>query len=126
MRSLGMNRIGSALFVSFASLAVALQLDAQVFTFDREQMVRYTVKNPFDRFEDGRPKVPDSVLAKIGGLSVEEVWAVLPGQHYSNQYEGNWQILHPGRTLVGRAVTAQFMPMRPDVADVAEALAKAR
>jgi regulator of RNase E activity RraA len=106
-------------------LAFAASLPAQVFTFSRDQMLKYTAQNPFDRFEDGRPKVPDDILEKVRGLSAEEVWAVLPGKRYINQYEGNWQILHPGKKLVGRAVTAQFMPMRPDVADAAEAEAKA-
>jgi regulator of RNase E activity RraA len=99
---------------------------AQVFTFTRDQMVQYTTKNPFDRFEDGRPKVPDALLEKLKDLSAEEVWAVLPRSDYPNQYEGNWQLLHPGKKLVGRAVTAQFMPTRPDVNDVIEANAKAK
>ena len=99
---------------------------AQVFTFTREQMVEYTASNPFGRFEDGRPKVPDELLAKCKGLSAEEVWAVLPGEKFRNQYEGNWQILHPARKLVGRAVTAQFMPYRPDVAEVVEARARSK
>ena len=99
---------------------------AQVFTFTRDQMIQYTAKNPFDRFEDGRPKVPDSLLEKLKDLSAEEVWAVLPRADYPNQYEGNWHILHPGKKLVGRAVTAQFMPTRPDVNEVIEANAKAR
>jgi 4-hydroxy-4-methyl-2-oxoglutarate aldolase len=107
-----------------STLAIAAQ--AQVFTFTREQMIQYTAKNPYGRFEDGRPKVPGELLEKVKGLSSEEIWAVLPRQGYPNQYEGNWQILHPGKKLVGRAVTAQFMPLRPDVAEVAEAAAKAR
>jgi regulator of RNase E activity RraA len=89
-------------------------------------MIEYTGKNPFERFADGRPKVPDALLDKCKGLSVEEVWAVLPGAHYRNQYEGNWRILHPERKLVGRAVTAQFMPYRPDVGEVSEAKAHAK
>ena len=89
-------------------------------------MIQYTTKNPFDRFEDGRPKVPDHLLEKIKGLSAEEVWAVLPRASFPNQFEGNWRSLHPGRKLVGRALTAQFMPLRPDVADVSEAAAKAK
>jgi regulator of RNase E activity RraA len=107
-------------------LAASLPAGAQVFTFTRDQMIEYTAKNPFERFEDGRPKVPDALLEKCKGLSVEEVWAVLPGAHFRNQYEGNWMILHPERKLVGRAVTAQFMPYRPDVGDASEAKAHAR
>src|SRR5438876_5184118 len=115
------------LFLAFVFLvALPLQAGAQVFTFTREQMIKYTAKNPFDRFADGRPKVPDALLEKAQGLSSEEVFAVLPGAKFPNQYEGNWQLLHPGRKLVGRAVTAQFMPYRPDVAEVSEAQAKAR
>ncbi len=106
-------------------LSFAFPSSAQVFTLTREQMIEYTQKNPFTRFEDGRPKVPDVLLEKCKDLSAEEVWAVLPGEKFHNQYEGNWQILHPEKKLVGRAVTAQFMPYRPDVADVAEAHAQA-
>ena len=112
----------------FLNLALLFPLvaPAQVFTFTREDMLRYTAKNPFERFEDGRPKVPDAILEKVKGLSAEEVWAILPGAHFPNQYEGNWRILHPDRKLVGRAVTAQFMPMRPDVGDISEAEARAK
>jgi len=109
-----------------ASLLLSYSAQAQIFTFTREQMIQYTAKNPFERFDDGRPKVPDALLEKVKGLSQEEVWGVLPGRGYPNQYEGGWQILHPGKKLVGRVVTAQYMPLRPDVADVSEAAAKAR
>ncbi|MBZ5592851.1 MAG: dimethylmenaquinone methyltransferase [Acidobacteriia bacterium] len=111
--------------LAFCLLPFALPCSSQVFSFTREQMIEYTATNPFPRFEDGRPKVPDELLEKCKGLSAEEVWAVLPGEKFRNQYEGNWQILHPERKLVGRAVTAQFMPYRPDVAGVVEARAKA-
>lgn len=109
----------SVLFTLWAVIACTPS-HAQVFTFTRDQMIKYTAKNPFERFEDGRPKAPDALIEKCKDLSAEEVWAVLPGAKFSNQYEGNWQILHPERKLVGRAVTAQFMPYRPDVDDVAE------
>ena len=107
-------------------LALSLPGEAQVFTFTQEQMVKYTSQNPFERFEDGRPKVPERLLEKVKGLTAEEVFSVLPGAKFPNQFEGNWRVLHPGRKLAGRAVTAQFMPLRPDVAGVIEADAKAR
>ena len=65
---------------ALSTIAVLLSLaplEAQVFTFTREQMLKFTAKNPFERFEDGRPKVPDAILEKCKGLSAEEVWAVL-------------------------------------------------
>jgi regulator of RNase E activity RraA len=98
---------------------------AQVFTFTKDQMLKYTAQNPFERFADGRPKVPDSLIEKMRGLVAEDVFGVVQGAKYGNQFEGGWQLLHPGKKLVGRAVTVQFMPARPDVADVVEADAKA-
>ena len=100
--------------------------EAQIFTLTPDQMIKYSAKNPFDRFADGRPRIPDTLLEKAKGLSAEEIFAVLPEAKFPNQYEGNWTVLHPGRKLVGRAVTAQFMPYRPDIAEVAESEAKAK
>jgi 4-hydroxy-4-methyl-2-oxoglutarate aldolase len=119
-------RLTTNILFTLPALIACAPSHAQVFTFTREQMIKYTANNPFERFEDGRPKAPDALIEKCKGLSAEEVWAVLPKEKFSNQYEGNWQILHPERKLVGRAVTAQFMPYRPDVDDVAEADAHAR
>jgi 4-hydroxy-4-methyl-2-oxoglutarate aldolase len=99
---------------------------AQLFTLNKDQMVKFTAKNPYERFEDGRPKVPEALLDKVRGLSAEEVWAVLPGRGFPNQYEGDWHILHPGKKLVGRVVTAQFMPMRSDINDIISAEGKAK
>jgi regulator of RNase E activity RraA len=100
--------------------------EAQVFTLTPEQMIKYSAKNPFGRFADGRPRIPDELLEKAQGLSAEEIFAVLPEAKFPNQYEGNWMVLHPGRKLIGRAITAQFMPYRPDVAEAAESEAKAK
>ena len=112
--------------LTMALFLCAATLDAQVFTFTHDQLIKYTAKNPFERFEDGRPKVPDRLLEKVKELSSEEIFTVLPGAKFPNQFEGNWRLLHPGRKLVGRAVTAQFMPLRPDVADVSESEALAK
>jgi 4-hydroxy-4-methyl-2-oxoglutarate aldolase len=105
-----------------ALFAAAPLMPAQVFQFTREQLIEYTPKNPYERSADGRPKVPDRLLKKFEAMSAEEVWTILdktPG--YKNQYEGHWHILHPEKKLIGRAFTAQFMPLRQDVNDVIEA-----
>ncbi|MCX6625678.1 MAG: dimethylmenaquinone methyltransferase, partial [Acidobacteria bacterium] len=105
-------------------LAAAGMAPAQLFTLDQQSLIRLTPKNPFARFEDGRPKVPDALLERLKALSVEDVWSVLPGKGYRNQYDGDWQKLHPERKLIGRVVTAQFMPLRPDVGDIIAAEGK--
>lgn len=98
---------------------------AQLFTTPREQMIELTAQNPFERFADGRPRVPDALIVRARGLSSEEVWAVLPKEGFPNQYADGFKILHPGRKLVGRAFTVQFMPLRPDLDGVIDARAKA-
>jgi len=97
---------------------------AQLFTFSRQDLADYTAQSPFDRLPDGRPKVPDDLLARARDVSSEEVWEVLQEKGFNNQYADGFQILHPGKTMVGRAFTVQFMPLRADVEDVAEARAK--
>ena len=99
---------------------------AQLLTFSKQDLVDYTVQEPFDRFPDGRPKVPDELLERARDLNSEEIWATLQQKGYNNQYADGFQILHPGKPMVGRAFTVQFMPLRQDVEQVAEKKAKDR
>ncbi len=96
---------------------------AQIFQFTREQMIEFTPTNPFERSADGRPKVPDDLLKKLQDVSAEEVWTILNRHHYDNQFSSGWKILHPEKHLIGRAVTAQFMPFREDIQSVVESKA---
>jgi regulator of RNase E activity RraA len=113
-------------------IAVALLLStaqfgqAQVFSFTPEQMKQYTAKNPYERFPDGRPKVPDNLLAKLKTVVIEEGFGLVRGKGFPNQYEGNWKVLNPGAKLVGRAFTVQFMPSRADVSEAMDAAATAK
>ncbi len=97
---------------------------AQLLTFSKQELIDYTAQNPFDRLPDGRPKIPDDLIERARGLSSEEVWAVLQQKQFNNQYADGFQVLHPGKTMVGRAFTVQFMPSRADVDDIAQAKAK--
>ncbi len=68
-----------------------------------------------ERFTDGRPKVPDAILERLKNISIEEAWGVLRNRGYNNQFESEWQIIHPDEPMTGRVVTAQYMPLRPDL-----------
>ncbi|HKW17610.1 MAG TPA: hypothetical protein VJO35_08900 [Terriglobales bacterium] len=100
--------------------------NAQLFTFSKQELIDYTPQNPFDRFPDGRPKVPDDLIQRAKDLSAEEVWSVLQAKGFNNQFADGFQVLHPGKTMVGRAFTVQFMPLRADVDDVVQTNAKAK
>jgi regulator of RNase E activity RraA len=68
-----------------------------------------------ERFADGRPKVPDSILERLKKISLEDAWGVLRNKGYMNQFEGNWTVINPDSAMTGRVVTAQYMPLRPDL-----------
>jgi len=117
----------SALSLGILLIAFAARpAPGQLIEFSKQQLVDYSEPNPFDRLADGRPRVPDSLIRQARELSAEEIWAVLEEKGYRNQYADGFRILHPDKPMVGRAFTVQFMPMRPDVENIAEAKAKAR
>jgi regulator of RNase E activity RraA len=91
----------------------------------RESIIELTRLNPFDRFPDGRPYVPDDFVERMKNVTTEQAWGVMRGNGYNNQFEGNWFRSHPERTLVGRAVTAVMVPKRPDLNDLVEEAGKA-
>src|SRR5438105_9216267 len=91
---------------------------------NREDILSFTQPNPYERFADGRPRVPDDLIRRMKLVTIEEAWGVMRGQGYNFQFEGNWLNLHPEHTLVGRAVTACFVPQRPDLHAVVEAIGK--
>ena len=81
------------------------------------QMRAYTRGYVGERFADGRPKVPDSVLERMKKVTCEQAWTVLREHGYQCQYQGKWVMTHQNPVLVGRAVTCNFIPHRPDLAD---------
>lgn len=88
---------------------------AQNLTLNPSELEAITPQWQGERFPDGRPKVSDDVLARMKNISIEQAWSVLRGEGYTHQYEEGWQAINPGEVLVGRVLTAQYMPTRPEV-----------
>lgn len=103
----------------FLVLIVLLMLVTPAYTqlgiFSKEQRMDLTREWKGDRLPDGRPKVPDSILDMLKSVSAEEAWGVLQSHGYKYQFERGWHVINSGDRLVGRVVTAVFMPMRPDL-----------
>src|ERR1700742_3648040 len=97
---------------------------AQQGFFRSEDVIKYTPEWKGERFPDGRPKVSDAILDRMKTVTLEEAWAVLRDAGFNHQYEDNWLSIHPDGVLVGRALTAEWMPGRPDVQKVVEAEGK--
>jgi 4-hydroxy-4-methyl-2-oxoglutarate aldolase len=119
--------IRSACLIGIATgltVALILPAHAQFDLFSKEQRVEFTPEWHGDRFPDGRPNVPDSVLTRLKDVTADQAWDVLQDAGYRNQFEGGWKVINPGPRLVGRVVTAVFMPQRPDVDSVIRANGK--
>jgi regulator of RNase E activity RraA len=97
------------------ALLMTAQIVAQPGILTKELLIQYTPEWKGERFPDGRPKVPDSILKRMKTVTLEEAWAVVKGAGYGHQYEDNWFTIHPEKVLVGRALTAQWLPGRPDI-----------
>ena len=97
---------------------------AQLGLFSSEQRIAFTPNWHGERFADGRPKVPDAVLDRLKDATADQAWDVLGDAGFRNQFEDNWKVINPGKRLVGRVVTAVFMPRRPDVDSVVQANGK--
>lgn len=93
---------------------------AQEGFFTKADVIKYTPDWKGERFPDGRPNVPDTVLDRMKTVTLEEAWAVLREAGFNHQYEDGWLAIFPDKVLVGRALTAQWMPGRPDVQKVVE------
>ena len=85
-----------------------------------EELIEYTPEWEGERFADGRPKVPDDILERMRNVSITQAWGVIGGPGYNWQYEDGWVCTHPGQVLVGRALTAMYMPRRPVMRRVME------
>lgn len=86
-------------------------------TLSKEEMITLTSKWQGERYADGRPKVPADLLERMKKVSLEEAWDVLRGEGYRNQFEGGWQMIRQDKPVVGRALTAVYLPSRPDLSD---------
>ncbi len=80
-----------------------------------EDIIQITPNWKGERFSNGRPKVPENVLRRFEAVTTEEAWGVLWQHDYKYQFQGDWKMIHPGKILVGRAVTAVMVPKRPDL-----------
>ena len=112
------------MFPMIVLLFFSLPLSAQQVTLAPDQIKGYTPDWKGERFPDGRPKVSDRMLERLKAVRLEEAWGVLRNKGYQNQFEGDWMVLNPDSAMTGRAVTAQYMPMRPDVDKIIKDLGK--
>ncbi len=103
--------------IKLAILLIMVCNAAMAQTASREEIIFLTPQWDGERFEDGRPMVAKDILERMKSVSIEEAWGVLRNEGYHNQFESGWKPLHDDVPFVGRALTVQYMPNRPDVSE---------
>ena len=84
--------------------------------YNRDDVIQLTPKWKGERFDDGRPRVSDSLLERISRTTITEMWKPLFTRGYKYQFERGFHRTNPDMPVMcGRAVTAAFMPTRPDL-----------
>jgi 4-hydroxy-4-methyl-2-oxoglutarate aldolase len=119
-----MMRVLGIAFSAILLLSCAFPARAQLGLFSDSQRIAFTPDWHGERFADGRPKVSDTILNRLKETDAEQAWDTLQDAGYLNQFEGHWKVINPGEWMVGRVVTAVFMPRRPDVDSVIQAAGK--
>jgi regulator of RNase E activity RraA len=84
-------------------------------TIPKDELIFLTAEWKGERFPDGRPKIADDLLERAKHIMIDDAWTVLKNEGYTNQFESNWKTVCDTTPVTGRAVTAMFMPSRPDV-----------
>ncbi|MER3375189.1 MAG: RraA family protein [Allomuricauda sp.] len=103
------------MMVLLVCLMVTVNGNAQRVASSPDYIKALTSEWEGERFEDGRPRVSDALLERLKKIRIEEAWGYLRQHGYNNQYEGGWKIIHPEGVMTGRVVTAQYVPLRPDL-----------
>ncbi|MEX0660608.1 MAG: hypothetical protein WEA58_01475 [Balneolaceae bacterium] len=96
------------------SLMIATSI-AQSQLVSEDEVVFYTLEWEGERDEYGRPLVSDQVLERMKYVGLEEAWGTIRGAGYHDKFEGQWDVLYPEQVMVGRALTAIYMPESPEL-----------
>lgn len=107
----------SQTFLCLICLGLASVSAAQTQIATPDEVRFYTLEWEGDRFPDGRPRLSQNLLERLKNISIEEAWGVLRGHGYFNQFAGDWKMLHEDQPFTGQALTAVYLPRRPEYAD---------
>ena len=83
-------------------------------TISKDELTFLTAEWKGERFADGRPKIADDLVARAKKIGIDDAWTVLKNLGFINQFEMGWKTVND-ESIAGRALTAMFMPSRPDV-----------
>jgi len=113
-----MKKFFYSLLVVVLLIGHCININAQYnrVSMDSAYIVSLTAQWKGARLPDGRPFVSDNLLERVKNVVLTHAWGVLRKNKFNNQYQGNWKMVNADTNtfMTGRAVTAQYMPQRPD------------
>ena len=109
------------LFLLLAVMLVVIPAKSQLVKWEPDDIKLLTKQWTGERLPDGRPKVSDDLLKRLEKVTIEDAYTFLLRRGYECQFENfasthenGWMIIHPDKPMIGRVLTAQYMPMRFD------------
>ena len=106
-------KLRGAIFLFWLSI-ILFKAPLQAQTISKEELTFLTSEWKGERFPDGRPKIPGNLLERAKHVMIDDAWSVLKNEGYLHQFEGGWKTVNDS-PMTGRAVTAMYLPSRPDV-----------
>jgi len=117
-----MKKIIIVLLITLAFTTGSFTANAQYnrVAMNKEYIISLTAQWKGERLPDGRPFVSDNLLERLKKVVLTHARGALKSRKFNNQYQGKWMMVNPDKNTVmtGRAVTAQYMPQRPDFGDL--------
>jgi 4-hydroxy-4-methyl-2-oxoglutarate aldolase len=71
-----------------------------------------------------RKPATDAQLQRLRELPLEAVWGAVQGKQHRFSFAGDFKLTQPGVKMVGRALTMRYLPVRPDLMEAVQTLAK--
>jgi 4-hydroxy-4-methyl-2-oxoglutarate aldolase len=71
-----------------------------------------------------RKPATEAQLQRLKELPLEAVWGAVQNKQHRFSFAGDFKLTQPGLKMVGRAVTLRYLPVRPDLMEAVQTLAK--
>ncbi|MDQ3685273.1 MAG: hypothetical protein M3430_06665 [Acidobacteriota bacterium] len=115
------------LLVACSALLLHSSVNSQstIVTAPKElRAARNTYTPVMDVLNPARTRVTDEQLQRLKSLPIEAVWGAIQGKGYKQCFVNNFRMTQPDVKMVGRALTMRYLPVRPDLQQAIETLAK--
>lgn len=71
-----------------------------------------------------RPRVTEEQIARLKALPIEAIWGAIQRHKYDRSFVTDFGLTQPDVKMVGSALTMRYLPVRPDLMEAVQTLAK--